>query len=74
MADKEQIVDLLYSPPVVVGSRNWITPCAEMENDFFPQPAWILDAIHERIIPLNDHGVTSNATNGEAIRRNRLGV
>ncbi len=66
--------DHLDAPPVVVGSRNWITPCAEMENDFFPQPAWILDAIHERIIPLKDHVVTSNATNGEAIRRNRLGV
>ncbi len=66
--------DHLDAPPVVVGSRNWITPCAEMEDAFFPQPSWILDAIHERLIPLRDHLVTTNQTTGEVIRRNRLGV
>lgn len=66
--------DHLDAPPVVVGSRNWITPCAEQEDAFFPQPSWILDAIHERIIPLKDHVVASNQTTGEAVRRNRLGV
>lgn len=66
--------DHLDAPPVVVGSRNWITPCAEMEDAFFPQPAWILDAIHERIIPLPGHDITTNATSGEMIRRNRAGV
>jgi 2-oxoisovalerate dehydrogenase E1 component len=34
----------------------------------------ILDAIHERSIPLKDHTVGTNQTTGEAIRRNRLGV
>ena len=58
----------------VVGSRNWITPCAEQEDAFFPQPSWILDAIHERILPLKDHTVGTNQTTGEAIRRNRLGA
>jgi 2-oxoisovalerate dehydrogenase E1 component len=66
--------DHLEAPPAVVGSRNWITPCAEQEDAFFPQPSWILDAIHERIIPLKDHTVGTNQTTGEAIRRNRLGV
>ncbi|HMO49941.1 MAG TPA: thiamine pyrophosphate-dependent enzyme [Kiritimatiellia bacterium] len=66
--------DHLDAPPAVVGSRNWITPCAEMENDFFPQPAWILDAIHEKIVPLPGHAVTTNQTPGELNRRNRLGV
>jgi 2-oxoisovalerate dehydrogenase E1 component len=66
--------DHLDAPPVVVGSRNWITPCAEMENDFFPQAAWILDAIHERILPLPGHQTTTNATTGEMLRRNRAGV
>ncbi|MEI6466694.1 MAG: transketolase C-terminal domain-containing protein, partial [Verrucomicrobiota bacterium] len=66
--------DYLDAPPVVVGSRNWITPCAEMEDVFFPQSAWILDAVHERIIPLKDHTTRSNQTTGEALRRNRLGV
>ena len=44
--------DDLDAPPVVVGSRNWITPAAELEAMFFPQPGWLLDAIHERILPL----------------------
>ncbi len=66
--------DALDAPPVVVGSRNWITPCAEMEDSFFPQPEWILDAIHEQILPLPSHLVTSNQTTGEAVRRARMGV
>ncbi|MBT7923568.1 MAG: dehydrogenase, partial [Opitutae bacterium] len=66
--------DYLDAPPVVVGSRNWITPGAEVEEDFFPQPNWILDAIHERIVPLDGHQLTTNPTNGELVRRNRDGV
>lgn len=66
--------DYLDAPPVVVGSRNWITPCAEMEDAFFPQASWIIDAIHERILPLPGHEARSNQTLGEAMRRNRLGV
>ena len=50
----ELAFDYLDAPPVVVGSRNWITPAYEMEEFFFPQPEWILDAIHEKIIPLRD--------------------
>ena len=66
--------DDLDAPPVVVGSRNWITPCAEVENDFFPQPSWMLDAIHERIVPLTGHHMTTNPTTGELMRRQRGGV
>ena len=29
--------DDLDAPPVVLGSRNWITPAAELEASFFPQ-------------------------------------
>ncbi|MEN8229553.1 MAG: thiamine pyrophosphate-dependent enzyme [Bacteroidota bacterium] len=66
--------DDLDAPPVVVGSRNWITPAYELEDYFFPQSSWILDAIHERIIPLKDHKTTTNYTAGEQLRRSRLGV
>ncbi|MBI4978286.1 MAG: dehydrogenase [Spirochaetes bacterium] len=66
--------DYLDAPPAIVGSRNWITPAAEMETCFFPQKEWFLDTIHERIIPLKGHAVTTNRTTGEMIRRNRLGV
>jgi len=66
--------DDLDAPPVVVGSRNWITPAYELEDYFFPQASWILDAIHERIVPLKDHKVSNNYTIGEQQRRSRLGV
>lgn len=66
--------DDLDAPPVVVGSRNWITPCAEVESDFFPQPEWLLDAIHQRIIPLPGHQLSTNPTTGEMGRRQRAGV
>ncbi len=66
--------DHLDAPPVVVGSRNWITPAAELEDAFFPQAAWILDAIHEQVLPLAGHVMTTNPTCGEIVRRNRLGV
>ncbi|MFA5814742.1 MAG: thiamine pyrophosphate-dependent enzyme [Bacteroidales bacterium] len=70
----ELAFDYLDAPPVVVGSRNWIVPAYELENYFFPQPDWLLDAIHERIIPLKGYTVTSNATPNEQIRRNKYGV
>jgi 2-oxoisovalerate dehydrogenase E1 component len=66
--------DALDAPPVVVGSRNWITPAAEMEEAFFPQPAWMVDAVHERIVPLPGHRVSSNQTLGEFMKRSRAGV
>ena len=66
--------DALDAPPVVVGSRNWITPAAELESMFFPQPEWLLDAIHERIMPLKDYQPSTNQTNGELARRLRLGI
>jgi 2-oxoisovalerate dehydrogenase E1 component len=66
--------DYLDAPPVVVGSRNWITPGAEMEDCFFPQPEWLIDAIHEQIVPLAGHVSSTNPTNGELLRRHRLGV
>ena len=35
--------DYLDAPPVVVGSRNWITPAYELEEAFFPQPNWFIE-------------------------------
>jgi 2-oxoisovalerate dehydrogenase E1 component len=66
--------DELDGPPVVVGSRNWITPAAELETLFFPQTSWLLDAIHERILPLKGHQPQTNQTLGELARRARLGI
>lgn len=66
--------DYLDAPPLVVGSRNWITPAYEMEEYFFPQVEWILDAIHERIVPLKNHKVTSDWSVETQMKRSRLGV
>lgn len=66
--------DNLDAPPVVVGSRNWITPAAELEDMFFPQKEWLLDAIHERILPLRDYQPATRQTLGELQRRSRLGI
>ena len=66
--------DDLDAPATVVGSRNWITPAYEQETFFFPQKEWIIDAIHERILPLKGHQTKTNWTDAELLRRNRMGV
>jgi 2-oxoisovalerate dehydrogenase E1 component len=66
--------DALDAPPVVVGSRNWITPAAELESMFFPQPEWILDAVHERIKPLEGYEPSTNQTESELARRLKEGI
>ena len=66
--------DYLDAPPVVIGARNWITPAAELETMFFPQANWLIDAIHERIMPLEGYQPATNQTLGELARRSRLGV
>ena len=70
----ELAFDYLDAPPVVVGSRNWITPAYELEDSFFPQPDWIVDAIHEKIVPLKGHVSKSNFTPLEQVRRSKEGV
>jgi 2-oxoisovalerate dehydrogenase E1 component len=70
----ELAFDDLDAPPVVVGSRNWITPAYELEDSFFPCADWIIDAIHEKMLPLKGHVVKNNFTSAEQIRRNKLGV
>jgi 2-oxoisovalerate dehydrogenase E1 component len=70
----EMAFDYLDAPPVVVGSRNWIIPAYELEDYFFPQASWILDAIHEKIVPLPGHVTTQNFTTGEQRRRSRMGI
>ena len=70
----ELAFDYLDAPPVVIGARNWITPSHELEEHFFPQPEWFIDAIHEKIMPLPGHVAKNNFTEVEQIRRNKLGV
>jgi len=66
--------DDLDGPPAVVGSRNWITPAPEVEAMFYPQPAWILDAVHEQLVALDGYEPATKRTRGELLRRARLGI
>jgi 2-oxoisovalerate dehydrogenase E1 component len=66
--------DYLDGPVAVVGARNWITPPAELEEAFFPQKEWIIDTIHERILPLPGYKPQTVQTSEEILRRNRLGI
>jgi len=70
----ELAFDYLDAPAVVVGSRNWITPAYELENAFFPQPEWIIDAIHTRIIPLDGHTVKNDYSARSRIDRSKKGI
>jgi 2-oxoisovalerate dehydrogenase E1 component len=70
----ELAFDDLDAPPVVVGSRNWIIPAYEMEEFFFPQPDWIIDAIHQKIMPLEGHQPLHDFSEEKTIVLNKKGV
>jgi 2-oxoisovalerate dehydrogenase E1 component len=70
----ELCFDHLDAPPIVVAAPNVICPCPELEEWYYPQAGWILDAIHEKILPLPGHTVKMNYTSVEKIRREKLGV
>ena len=66
--------DYLDGPIAVLGSRNWITPAAEMEETFFPQKEWMIDIVHERMIPLPGHEASTMQARSEIMRRNETGI
>ena len=70
----ELCFDDLDAPPVVVGAENWITPPFEFDEFFFPQKSWILDAIHEKIVPLSGYVPAHSFTDAEQLRKAKLGV
>ena len=70
----ELCFDDLDAPPVVVGARNWITPPFEFDEFFFPQAGWIVDAIHEKLVPLPGHVAENGCTEAESYRRAKEGV
>ena len=66
--------DYLDAPPAIVGSHNWVSPAAEHEKEYFPQPSWILDTIHERIMPLPGYTPVTNRTLGDLERSAKMGL
>lgn len=71
---QELAFDYLDGPAVTVGAKNWITPAAEMEDLFFPQPGWLLDAIHAQILPLAGYQPGSDRSLAARLRDHREGV
>jgi 2-oxoisovalerate dehydrogenase E1 component len=66
--------DDLDGPVVVLGARNWITPPTEIEEMFFPQKEWIVDALHERVLPIAGYTPKTRQRTEEILIRNRAGV
>ena len=66
--------DSLDAPPYVLGARNWIVPAAEYEAMYFPQPEWILDAVHEELLPLDGYTAMTSHHPAEHARRSRTGT
>ena len=66
--------DYLDAPPVVVGAKNWITPPYEFDEFFFPQASWIIDAIHQKIVPISGYVPEVSFTEADQLRRAKHGV
>lgn len=70
----EMAFDYLDAPPVVFGSRNWITPAFELEKYYFPQADGIIDVISEKLLPLPGRVPFYNETELEHIERSKKGI
>ncbi len=70
----ELAFDYLDAPPVVVGAKNWITPAHELEDYFFPQAFWLVDAYHEKLAPIPGYTAKHNFTELEQLESNKKGV
>lgn len=70
----ELAFDYLDAPPVAFGSRNWITPCHELEKFFFPQADGIIDVIHEKLMPIPGYVAKLNVSDVEKIDRSKKGL
>ena len=70
----EMAFDYLDAPPVVFGSRNWITPAFELEKFFFPQADGIIDVISQKILPIAGRVSTVNESEIEHIERSKKGI
>ncbi len=70
----ELCFDSLDAPCVVVGAKNWITPPYEFDQYFFPQADWIVDAIHEKILPLPGHTAKVCFSDAELLRASKAGT
>jgi len=66
--------DYLDAPPIVVGAPDSISPCPELEQFYYPQASWILDAVHQGIQALPGYTPAMNFTKMEKIRLAKQGI
>ncbi len=66
--------DFLDGPVAVLGARNWITPPAELDESFFPSADWMIDIIHERLLPLPGYQPRTRHGKAEIVTRNQAGI
>ncbi len=66
--------DSLDAPVAVVGAKDWIVPPAELEDAYYPQPSWILDAYHHQIAPLPGYTPSTDRTAEEMLELSKYGV
>ncbi len=66
--------DHLDAPVCVLGAHNWIVPPAEMEDEYFPQPHWFLDAYHTQIKPLPGYEPQTDRSEAAMLRLSKYGV
>ena len=66
--------DYLDAPVAVLGARNWITPPAELDDSFFPGADWMIDTIHQRLLPLPNYEPQTAQGAREILKRNLAGV
>jgi 2-oxoisovalerate dehydrogenase E1 component len=59
----------------VLGAPAWITPPAELEEAFFPQPDDILDIVNAELIPLPGYeGPSAEVLRGRMMVASRQGT
>ncbi len=66
--------DYLDAPVGVVGAENWIVPPAELEDAYYPQASWFLDAYHAQIRPLPNYAPTTDRCGKAMLARSSYGV
>lgn len=71
-----ELLEIYYldAPPAIVGAQNWITPPFEFDEFYSPSKEWIMDAIHEQLLPLENYVPTTSVTDVERMRRLKAGV
>ncbi len=64
----------LDAPIAIVGAWNWITPSADLEEDFFVSPARLLDAVHAAFVPLPGYTPTRERPIAHLMQRAASGI